>query len=678
MKILLWKIQNYIQQEYNVLYNSFDYAAIEENIDDYMEYIPPIDLSFYKIKIYNINNIKYIILDIDKITSDMPNKNIIFQILKNVYSNILLKNTKNIGYLQKHVLKYPDIFQNIKINGLYSHQIVNISWMENVETQQLFEHIPYPYLMIGENIGINMKTYEMKYKKDFVKYISIPGGCLLDDYGLGKSRTIIELCEKRKCNESLNPYHLNSNLIITSHDTCLTWMDEILLVNPKATIKILATKQDYGDFTNYDYVILSYKYFNDFHKKGYEDYYYDNDFFNAVSFMKYDVRNHYKKNYQITNYKWKRVILDDIHEIFRLKQNDYFLNSIHQIEADFKWALSGHEIKNIDTFLNILKFIMSTNNIDEYLFDPNFKDSLSNIFKKTIRKETPKIIKCKLNFNTLEYSKYLQQNTIIEKQLYCLFPKIDTITFEKIRDIYYKQLMDITYQLQLIKENEHDTNNKYLENKNKDLKFILSNINKLKLASNKECQICYNNILDNNLGILKCGHYGCYECLLKNNNINHKCPFCRKEITSDEIYLIQSSSVKKSYGPKIDKLLVELKTPFNIKTVVYIEYCFLNKFEKILTQENLQFKILKGSAKTKYNIIKEFENNKNRDILILTNQHPLVNYGIKNLNRIFILENIYQDINYKLQGIANHIGINHYIPIKHYYMANTYECDEIN
>lgn len=639
MKILLWKFSQNHREEKNTLFTKkYCQPVYDLTSFNYSDYIPDIDLNFYKIYIYEDTNYRYIVLDIYQVSYNMPNKSYIYPLIKLVYENQLKKSNDLILKEQKYIYENIEYFENKKHNDLYIHQIYNISWMKDIERLRPIETIKKNYIMITENIGINILTFEMKYKKDIIEYINIPGGCLLDDYGMGKTKCMIKLCEETKSNESIDPFDLNATLIICHHDLCLKWQDEILECNPDANIKILATPNDYGSFENMDYVILSYKFFNDYHKKNYQDYNYSNNYFDSIKFMKDHVRNTNKEIYQVTNYKWRRLIIDDIHEIFRLKQNDYFLNSIHKIDAKIKWGMTGNEIFHTDATLNILKYIMGTNDIFDIIRNPLIMSQIKQHFRKTLFKKTNISFKY-LDFNPIEQNCYLKQRTHLDKQEYCLFPKINNYPINTICNI--------------IKDTNNDS-----------YAFLQQN---LETIENRNCDICFTDIKLGDLSITKCGHHGCYECLIKSQEITRKCPFCRNRLYINDIYLVNDGIHDPFYGPKIKQLLFDLK--LNIKTIVYLENYHINKLSTILDNNNINYKILKGSMRYKYNLIKQFE--KENFVLIISDQ--LVNYGIKGIERVIILENWFKDTENKLKRIAKHVGYFGFTYIVQYLINNTFE-----
>ncbi len=645
MRVLLWKISETNEEEKNIIfnlrnYNTFDLITDNDN-EQFGHLIPNIDLSFYKLYICTDNRYTYIVLDIYQIIPDIPNKDYIYPLLRKVYLMEQENSKRKILQIQNGICQNVNMFQEQKCGDLYFHQFCNVNWMVDVEKTKKFEILKENYLMITNNIAINIETFEFKYKEDVVEYIKIPGGCLMDDYGMGKTRCVVKLVEKMQTVESINPFHLNSTLIICPHDVCLIWRDEILECNPRARIKIISTPTENQEFINYDYVIMSFKYFNETHKVGYQEYMFENnDLYKTINIMRNHCHSINKMSFQITNFRWKRLILDDIHEIFRLKQNDYFLNGLHQIDAEFKWAITGQQIFHSEAIINILKYIMSTNNISNFIRNAEYQYQLSKNFRKTVFQKRP-ISEKILDFNVVEKNGYLKQRTRFDKQNYTLFPFIQTFQLSQILDI--------------------------LKNEENNCKFIESNLSNIQ---ERFCYICFMKIQNNNLSVSKCGHHGCFECMIKSQEVNRKCPFCRTNLYINDLYLVDDGLEKNYYGPKIKTLIDDLK--LNLKTIVYLEAYHINKLSIILDQTNIPYKILKGSMRYKYNIVKQFEKEDTNFVLIMTD--PLVNYGIKNIDRLIILENWFKDIENKLLGIVNHLGTNNpFVSVTQYLVNDTLE-----
>jgi hypothetical protein len=668
MKILLWRISTLYEEEKYSIFSSTYFESI--SIDPYEHLIPDIDRSFYNVYACKDDYYVYIVLDIYQVTADLPNKDYIYPLLRKVYDDQIRKSRKKMLRIQKEICQNTFSFDNQIHNDLYFHQIHNITWMEQVEQQEYFPILQKPYLLLTDRVAINIQTFELKYKKDIIDYTKIPGGCLMDDYGMGKTRCLVNLCEKKKSVETIHPFHLNSTLIICPHDVCLHWRDEILYINPAATIKILATPSDTDLFTNADYVIMSFKYFSDFHKKGYDEYRFENlSLSESISAMKRHCYDIHKLTNQVTNYRWRRLIMDDIHEIFRLQQNDYFLNAIHQIDSDFRWAITGQQIFHSEAITNILKFLMSTNDVSKYTRDDNFRYYMKRNFRKTINPQSSNIPVQEeiLQFTSLEQNGYLKWKNQYDRQSYCLFPIIDSFTMDEVFEIFQDKEMTLRRREQLGMLTDEEIQEDYRQ----PLRFLnqnYSNIMKMK------CDICFMDIKRGNLSVSKCGHHGCFECMIKSQEINQKCPFCRTSLGINEIYLIQEQDQSNfHYGPKIRKLLDDIIKLSFLKTVVYVESQNANRLVKILENERVPVKILRGSLRYKYNLIKQFENILEPNFLLIITETSL-NYNFSCVDRVIILENWYKDIENKLKNIITNIG--HKKPfsnITQYMINNTIE-----
>ena len=52
------------------------------------------------------------------------------------------------------------------------------------------------------------------------------------------------------------------------------------------------------------------------------------------------------------------------------------------------------------------------------------------------------------------------------------------------------------------------------------------------------CSICLNNITGEDVGVTKCGHMYCYQCIKEIVKTNPKCPLCMKPVKQNDIYMI--------------------------------------------------------------------------------------------------------------------------------------------
>ena len=59
------------------------------------------------------------------------------------------------------------------------------------------------------------------------------------------------------------------------------------------------------------------------------------------------------------------------------------------------------------------------------------------------------------------------------------------------------------------------------------------------------CAICLGEIPENDIGVTKCGHIYCYQCIKTIIPQRHECPYCKKHINDNEVFMISYERKKK-------------------------------------------------------------------------------------------------------------------------------------
>lgn len=126
-------------------------------------------------------------------------------------------------------------------------------------------------------------------------------------------------------------------------------------------------------------------------------------------------------------------------------------------------------------------------------------------------------------------------------------------------------------------------------------------------CSHEECSICFEEILNNDLKSLKCGHYFHKNCIDSWLKINPICPYCR-EYTNNyfECYLKTKYLQKKCRiyvdEEKFSKIIIDVYTPFiDTPTKQYIiPTTFIKSVENTNKFCNLYFKETNKEEPLKY------------------------------------------------------------------------------
>ena len=356
-------------------------------------------------------------------------------------------------------------------------------------------------------------------------------------------------------------------------------------------------------------------------------------------------------------YKWKRIMIDECHDI---------INKIEIFDYLFIWLISG-------TYFNMCNKISSSSYSQYY----NIKDILREDYinyilvkcDKDFVKESFKIPPIIEYYHLCKMSKYLKiikkyiNSSILDKinandisgAIKDLGGKNETeesiatlICADMNKNLSNKQReREYISGLDILEENKAnrlktiDNDITIIEGKIKDLTERITEIN------SKICSICLDNV--SQPIILECTHIFCGACLFKflnahtHNAINKRCPDCRAEIKSTEnltaIVSIKNeitndiappvcegmTKIGKGILNKEDTLLEIIKNKPEGKFIVFSRVDVFTNIIKLLVSNGITFAELKGNTSHMMNVLKDFKNGV-INVILLTTQYA--GYGI--------------------------------------------------
>lgn len=369
--------------------------------------------------------------------------------------------------------------------------------------------------------------------------------------------------------------------------------------------------------------------------------------------------------------KWKRIIIDEAHDIIR--------NISIDIKYNYLWLISGTYEDLIKNFHNYSNNIIYSN-ITKELFNNEFINLMliknnTNFIKKSFDLPEPieKYYLCKLSNNINIIKNFITDNILDKinagdiigaiKELGGKNEKEDDIIelvlkelkrelFNKEAEKNYINSMDISNEIKLIKLKNIDNEIQQQEEKINNLKERISYI------STKSCSICMD--LITNPIMIECTHIFCGGCLLKWLKNNRNCPYCRnninnmnkliaivdnnyKEVEKENIYSKEETLIKIICDKPDGKFLIFSKNE--------------NSFEKIkqeLTINHFNYELLKGNTTHMMNVLNKFKNG-DINIILLNTQYAGSGIDISDATDIIIFHNMGND-KHQAVGRAQRVG----------------------
>ena len=369
--------------------------------------------------------------------------------------------------------------------------------------------------------------------------------------------------------------------------------------------------------------------------------------------------------------KWKRIIIDEAHDIIR--------NISIDIKYNYLWLISGTYEDLIKNFHNYSNNIIYSN-ITKELFNNEFINLMliknnTNFIKKSFDLPEPieKYYLCKLSNNINIIKNFITDNILDKinagdiigaiKELGGKNEKeddiIELVLKELKRDLFNKEAeknyinsMDISNETKLIKLKNIDNEIQQQEEKINNLKERISYI------STKSCSICMD--LITNPIMIECTHIFCGGCLLKWLKNNRNCPYCRNSINNmNKLIAIVDNNYKdvekENIFSKEATLIKIISDKPNGKFLIFSKN--ENSFEKIkqeLTINSYNYELLKGNTTHMMNVLNKFKNG-DINIILLNTQYAGSGIDISDATDIIIFHNMGNDKNQAV-GRAQRVG----------------------
>ncbi len=173
------------------------------------------------------------------------------------------------------------------------------------------------------------------------------------------------------------------------------------------------------------------------------------------------------------------------------------------------------------------------------------------------------------------------------------------------------------------------------------------------------CAICLNEITGEDVGVARCGHLFCYQCIGQYVIKNPKCPTCSKPTTASEIFKISYEVAKPTdnkdmkdkialvnkIGTKLANLVIFLKTS-NGKSIVFSQWDdMLRRTGEVLTAHGIKNVYCKGNVWSRDKAIREFSFQDDVKVIMLSSESAAAGTNLTAAENVILLDAIYKDDN---------------------------------
>lgn len=200
--------------------------------------------------------------------------------------------------------------------------------------------------------------------------------------------------------------------------------------------------------------------------------------------------------------------------------------------------------------------------------------------------------------------------------------------------------------------------NKDKENGNENADESDSNSDSDDDEDEEVCAICLGEITGDDVGVTKCGHMYCFQCIktVTSNPAQASCPQCKTGLTKNDIYMISFERPKPTdsskeirdkmslisrIGTKLANLIFYIRNT-NEKCIVFSQWdALLKKVGDVLDTYGIKNVFCRGNVWTRDKAIREFTNNENIRVIMLSSDGAASGTNLTAATKVILLDPVY-------------------------------------
>jgi SNF2 family DNA or RNA helicase len=171
------------------------------------------------------------------------------------------------------------------------------------------------------------------------------------------------------------------------------------------------------------------------------------------------------------------------------------------------------------------------------------------------------------------------------------------------------------------------------------------------------CGICLGEIPEDDIGVTKCGHMFCYECIKSIIPQKHQCPYCKKTLKDNEIFMISYEKKQKpedikqelkdknelinKVGTKLANLIFFLKNS-DKHTIIFSQWDdLLRKVGDVLDDYGISNVFCKGNIWQRDKAIRTFNSDDKIKVIMLSSDSAASGSNLTKASQVILLDPIY-------------------------------------
>lgn len=171
------------------------------------------------------------------------------------------------------------------------------------------------------------------------------------------------------------------------------------------------------------------------------------------------------------------------------------------------------------------------------------------------------------------------------------------------------------------------------------------------------CTICLGDITGDDVGVLKCGHLYCFQCIKEYTAKNHRCPICRKDVKQSDLSMISFEKPKLAetkelkdkqdlivkIGTKLANLVLYIKN-LNEKCIIFSQWDdMLKNVGDTLDTYNIQNVFCRGNVWTRDKAIRSFTSDPNIKAIMLSSGSAAAGTNLTAASTVILLDPVYKE-----------------------------------